>query len=273
MTDRSGGARGASVGDLLRLARNAARAAGDLLLERFGGPVAGLGTKSSATDLVSDADRDAQALIVDRIAQQRPDDGIVGEEGGDRPSRSGLTWVVDPLDGTVNFLFGIPVWCVSVAVVDEQGTLCAVVYDPNLGETFTASRGGGATCNEERIYVGSCTELSQALVGTGFSYDAGVRARQAEVLTHVLPRVRDIRRAGSAALDLCSVAAGRLDGFYEADVKRWDRAAGELIVREAGGTVSTLDIHRSSHGVRGVLAANDALHGALSRLLESAAGG
>lgn len=255
---------------LLEPAVAAAVRAGEMLSERFGGPPGDIETKSSPTDVVSDADRKAQQLITDILIGARPEDGLMGEEGGERTSRSGVTWVVDPLDGTVNFLFGIPVWAVSVAATEQGETVCAVVRDPSLDETYTAIKGSGARCNGEPIAVGRCTRLGQALVGTGFSYDAEVRAAQAEVAARVLPRVRDIRRAGSAALDLCSVALGRLDAYYEADVKTWDRAAGELIVREAGGRVTSLDIHRATHGVGGILAANPSLCESLGSLLTEA---
>jgi myo-inositol-1(or 4)-monophosphatase len=229
--------------DLLAVALDAARAAGGLLLERAREPATGLATKTSRTDLVSDADRAAEALIVEVILAARPDDALVAEEGAGAAGGSGVRWLVDPLDGTINYLWGVPQWCVSVAALDDEGGLAAVVHDPSRGETFTATRGGGARLDGEPVRVRPAPDLSEALIGTGFDYRAEERARQARLLIRVLPAVRDVRRLGAAALDLAWVAAGRLDGYFETGLKPWDRAAGELIVREAGGLV--LDIDRS----------------------------
>jgi myo-inositol-1(or 4)-monophosphatase len=224
---------------LLDLAVRAARGAGALLLERFGGPASGVDHKSSATDPVSDADRDAERLIAAAIARERPADALLAEEGGARPG-GGLRWIVDPLDGTVNYLFGIPVWAVSIACEDEHGGLVAVVLDPCRDELFSARRGDGARLDGRPLAPPRDVPLERALVATGFGYRAEQRAAQAEVVARVLPRVRDIRRAGSAALDLAWLAAGRVDAYYEHGLNRWDRAAGELLVREAGGVVEEL---------------------------------
>jgi myo-inositol-1(or 4)-monophosphatase len=190
---------------------------------------------------VSEADREAEAAIVAMLREERPDDGLVGEEGADDAGTSGRRWVIDPLDGTTNYLYRFPAWAVSVALEDEDGGLVGVVHDPLAQETFRAERGAGAQLNGEPIRVNELDRLDTALIGTGFGYDADVRAGQAEVLRGLLPKVRDIRRAGAAALDLCSVAAGRLDGYYERGIHRWDYAAGALIVREAGGEVAELE--------------------------------
>jgi myo-inositol-1(or 4)-monophosphatase len=230
-----------SADSLLELALGAARDAGALLLERFGGPASGVESKSSTTDMVSDADRAAERLLLDRITRARPDDGVLGEEGADVEGTSGLTWVVDPLDGTTNYLFGYPVWSVSVACEDADGGVVAVVHDPPRRETFAAERGAGATLNGRPVHARAPRGLDRALIGTGFAYDPGDRGLQARVLTDLLPRVRDIRRGGSAALDLAWVACGRLDGFYEWGIKHWDRAAGMLLVAEAGGRVSVFE--------------------------------
>jgi myo-inositol-1(or 4)-monophosphatase len=230
-----------SADGLLDLALGAAREAGVLLLERFGGPASGVESKSSTTDMVSDADRAAERLLLDRIATARPDDGILGEEGADVTGSSGLRWVVDPLDGTTNYLFGYPVWSVSIACEDDAGGVVAVVHDPVRGETFAAQRGQGATLNGRPIRTRVPRGLDRALVGTGFAYAPEDRAFQARVLTHVLSHVRDVRRGGSAALDLAWVACGRLDGFYEWGIKHWDRAAGMLLVAEAGGNVAVFE--------------------------------
>lgn len=247
--------------ELLEMAMMAATGAADILLDFFEGPAQGVSTKSTPTDLVSDADRKAEKFLTDFFRHERPDDGMVAEEGGGRQSTSGLTWVVDPLDGTVNFLFGIPVWCVSIAAQDDEGGLIGVVYDPNREEMFAAARGEGATLNGEPIQVTDRIDLASALVGTGFSYDAEVRDGQAAVLTRVLPKVRDVRRAGSAAIDLATLACGRFDGFYEAPMEPWDRAAGELLVREAGGVVTELPAPKGLSP--GVIAAGPGLHDAL----------
>ena len=253
------------VNELLDLASSAARAAGELLLKRFEGPAAGVGSKTTPTDLVSDADRESEELLVDLISSTRPDDGILSEEGSREGSASGLTWVIDPLDGTVNYLFRIPWWSVSVAVEDSIGALAGVVLDPVRGEMFAAARGEGAHLNDKEIHVSDRRELSKALIGTGFAYDSRARAAQAEIVSRVLPRARDIRRAGSAALDLASLACGRLDGFYEAPMERWDKAAGVLIAQEAGAVVTEL---AAPEGLSpGVIAANPGLHPTLSALV------
>ena len=226
-------------GELLEVARAAARAAAAELLARFGDP-AGVDTKTTATDPVSDADRAAEQAIRALLAARRPGDAILGEEGGETAGTgsSGVRWVVDPLDGTVNYLFGYPQWSVSVACEDGDGTIAGVVLDPLRDEEFCATRSGGApTVNGEPVAARDASApatLGVALVATGFAYDAGVRARQAEVLTRVLPRVRDIRRGGSAALDLAWTSCGRCDAYWERGVKPWDIAAGALLCARAG---------------------------------------
>lgn len=251
--------------DLLDLATRAAQGAGDLLMARFRHPAQDVGTKSSPTDLVSKADRDSEAFLVDLISTERPGDGLVGEEGGAGESSSGYRWIIDPLDGTVNYLFGIPVWSVSIAVEDPAGTVVGVVHDPNRNETFSAVRGRGARLNDTSISVSQQGDSAQALVGTGFAYEAAARAAQAQVVARVLPQVRDIRRGGSAALDLCWLACGRFDGFYEAVMEVWDKAAGVLIAAEAGAVVTELQAPvGTSHGV---VAAGPGLHDELRALV------
>lgn len=251
---------------LLDLAIEAAQSAGALLLDQFRRPAEGVQSKSTPTDLVSDADKASETLILDLIGSKRPDDGILSEEGGGGSSTSGLTWVVDPLDGTVNFLFGIPAWSVSIAVEDDKGGLVGVVHQPITDETFTATRDQGSFLNGKRIHVGGRTDLPSALVGTGFAYDARAREAQAEIVTRVLPKARDIRRAGSAALDLAALACGRLDAFYEAPMERWDKAAGVLLITEAGGVVTELP---APFGMSpGVVAANPVLHPRLRALVQ-----
>lgn len=251
--------------DLLDLAEEAAREAGALLLRRAAEPRTAVASKSSATDIVTAADREAEALIVARIRGARADDAILGEESGAREGTSGLRWVIDPLDGTTNFLFGIPQWCVSIACEDASGPLAGVVHDPGKGETFAAARGAGATLNGRPIRVSERSDLSQALIATGHSYLAEERAVQAGMYPAILPRVRDIRRAGSAALDLAWTAAGRFDGFFEVPIQRWDWLAGILLVREAGGTTAEMEAIGPSGP--GVIAAGPALFGALRDLV------
>ncbi len=240
------------------IAAEAARAAGELLSERFiaGGEEA-VGSKSSHTDLVSEADLAAEQAIREILAARRPHDAILGEEEGETQEGEGLRWIVDPLDGTVNFLFGVPQWCVSVAVHDDHGGLAGVVLDPLRDEMFAAERGGEATLNGTPITASTQDDLGTALVATGFGYESAVRERQAEVVARILPLVRDVRRMGSAALDLAWTALGRYDAFYERGVKTWDVAAGSLICERAGLQVRTLD----AEGVlpAGILAAPGAL--------------
>jgi myo-inositol-1(or 4)-monophosphatase len=256
------------LSDDLALAERAAFAAGELLLERFRRPARGVDSKSTETDLVSEADHAAEALIAGMLRAERPDDGLLGEEGASHEGSSGRRWVVDPLDGTVNYLYGQAQWCVSVALEEADGGLLGVVHDPAKGETFRAVRGRGASLNGEPIRVRSGDRLEVALIATGFGYDAERRALQAEVLRKVLPSVRDIRRAGSAALDLCWLAAGRLDGYYERGVNHWDWAAGRLIVTEAGGLVQEL-----SGEPAGLVAAGPELLPALRELVDVWPGG
>jgi myo-inositol-1(or 4)-monophosphatase len=227
------------TGELLELATGVAQEAGAGLRETFGRALA-ISAKSTPTDLVSEADLATEQLIRTRLEQARPDDAIMGEEGDDRPGTSGLRWVVDPLDGTVNFLFGIPVWCVSIACEDSGGALAGVVFDPMRGETWAATRDGLATMTGAPIRARDRRELGTAMVATGFGYDAAVRESQARVVARLLPRVRDVRRLGAAALDLAWAAGGRFDAYYERGVKHWDVAAGALICARAGLAVREL---------------------------------
>jgi myo-inositol-1(or 4)-monophosphatase len=189
---------------------------------------------------VSDADHAAEDAIRALLAQRRPDDGILGEEGGDTAGTSGVRWVIDPLDGTVNFLFGIPHWCVSVACEDAEGTVAGVVLDPLREELFCATRDGPALIDGDLAEPSQRENLAMALVGTGFAYEASVRSRQAAAASRVLPAVRDLRRLGSAALDLAYTACGRYDAFYERGLKAWDAAAGALLCTRAGLEVREL---------------------------------
>ncbi|MGK2949426.1 MAG: inositol monophosphatase family protein, partial [Acidimicrobiales bacterium] len=199
--------------DLLRLAEGVARAAGRLLAAGAATQRAEVATKSSPTDMVTEMDRASEALILEELLGVRPADGLLGEEGTDVAGTSGVRWVVDPLDGTTNYLYGFPGFNVSIAAEVDGEPAVGVVYDVVRNELFSATRGGGATRDGEPIRASDTVVLAEALVGTGFSYDPERRRRQAQVLVEVLPRVRDIRRQGAAAVDLCSVACGRLDGY------------------------------------------------------------
>jgi myo-inositol-1(or 4)-monophosphatase len=247
--------------DDLELAERAARAAGEVLMSYFGKAAEGLASKTSPTDPVTDADREAERTVREILLNDRPDDGLVGEEGSRTAPANGRTWIVDPLDGTVNFLYGLRTWAVSIALEDAEGLAVGVVFNPVDAECFSALRGEGAALNGRPIHVTQCPSLDRAMVATGFSYEAPRRREQAELLVRLLPRIRDLRRAGAAALDLAYVAAGRVDAFYERGLKQWDEAAGRLLVKEAGGVVSDLD--GEPHGV--IAAATDELRVALSR--------
>lgn len=203
-------------------------------------------TKSSAIDPVTEFDRATEKLVVERLRAERPDDSIVGEEGADHTGSNDLAWHVDPIDGTVNYVYDLPGWCTSVAVLRDGEPLAGAVYAPRLGDgvsaMFSAARGEGATLGDRRLSVSDAVDLSTSLVATGFSYHRDeLRLRQADRIAQVLPHVRDIRRMGSAALDLAFVAAGRLDAYFEEMLNSWDVAAGVLLVTEAGGVVTSFD--------------------------------
>ncbi|GGO54818.1 fructose-1,6-bisphosphatase [Streptomyces daqingensis] len=220
--------------ELLELALEAAHRAGALLLDGRPADLGVSATKSSAVDVVTEMDLASEKLLTGYISEHRPDDGFLGEEGASFEGSSGVRWIVDPLDGTVNYLYGLPSWAVSIAAEFEGETVVGVVESPPRGETFRAVLGHGAFRNAQPLHCRPAPPLDQALVGTGFNYVAERRAAQAELVRQLIPRVRDIRRSGSAAVDLCDVAAGRLDAFYERGLHAWDLAAGDLIAREAG---------------------------------------
>lgn len=225
-----------SASDLLKLALDIGHRAGEILMDR---PSAfSINTKTSAIDIATQMDTASEKFIVDSILQLRPDDGIIGEEGSERPSSSGITWVIDPLDGTVNYVYGMPGWNVSIAAKDETGALVGVVVAPTIDATWHATRGGGAFYNNQKIQAKNPVEVEEALIGTGFQYDRGAREVQMKTVDYLVPKVRDMRRNGAAAVDLCYVAMGALDGYFEDGLKEWDRAAGGLIASEAGAVVS-----------------------------------
>lgn len=261
-----------------RLAVEVALAAGRLIVDGRPDDLTASATKSSPTDVVTVMDTRSEELIRAHLLADRPDDGILGEEGADHLGTSPVTWVVDPIDGTVNYLYGIPAYAVSIAAVTGDprspgawDVVAAAVADPSLGIVYHATRRGGAHAtwvdgSTRVLHVGGLAELGGALVGTGFGYTPERRRHQAELLLEVVPQVRDIRRIGSAALDLCMVATGQLDGFYEIGLNPWDLAAGWLLIREAGGTVT---------GRRGgapdadlVVAGNPAVHAALAAIVD-----
>jgi len=241
----------ASPLELLEIARSIALEAGALIKARRAEGVTVAATKSSPQDVVTFADRESEDFIRARLAELRPDDGFFGEESEATSGTSGITWVVDPIDGTVNYLYDLPQYAVSIAAVEVPvgGTtdastwtaLAGCVVNPVTGEVFTASAGGGAFVGTRRLSANTDVALAQALVGTGFSYTADLRVKQGQVITGLVGRIRDIRRAGSAALDLCAVAAGRLDAYFERGLSPWDHAAGALIAREAGAWVGGFD--------------------------------
>jgi myo-inositol-1(or 4)-monophosphatase len=249
--------------ELLALARSVALEAGALAKLRRSEGVAVAASKSSPVDIVTEADRETERLIRDALAKARPADGFFGEESGAEAGTSGLTWVVDPIDGTVNFLYGIPHYAVSIAVVEGEPdpltwtALAGAVVNPASGELFTATAGGGAFLGDKPISVAPAVDLSQALVATGFAYDSAERGRQGSVVSQLLPLVRDIRRLGTASLDLCFVACGRANAYYERTLSPWDHAAGALVAREAGATVKGLGDAAPSRDF--ILAANPEL--------------
>jgi len=258
----------------LQFAIDLAVSAGQILLDR---PEAlEISTKSSATDVVTHMDEQSERYIVEHLRSAHSSDGILGEEGTQVTSTSGRTWIIDPLDGTVNYLYQIPFWAVSIGLKDDLtgDAILGVVYAPALSALYVASAGSGAwkvvNNSWEQLTVSNCEDLDVALMGTGFGYAATRRTKQSQMLTHVLPSVRDIRRLGSCAIDLCLVASGELDGFYEEGVNPWDHAAGALMVREAGGQVSGLFGNTESDAM--LLATTPKIFPALLRILELAEG-
>jgi myo-inositol-1(or 4)-monophosphatase len=251
--------------DLLVIARDLAIRVGDIALAGRRKGLTQVDTKSTTTDMVTEYDRSTEQEIVSTLRRLRPDDSIVGEEGGGHDGTSGITWYIDPIDGTTNFLYDLPMWAVSIGAHDADGPLCGVVYAPALRETFTAIRGNGAHLNGRSISCGSVTELPQALIATGFNYSPANRLVQAARFPHIIDKIRDVRRFGAASLDLCFVACGRYDAYFEEHLFPWDTAAGALIASEAGAVVGSPDgreIDRSA-----ILASNSALFTQIQDLL------
>ena len=249
----------------VRVARDAAETARRMRAEA----ITDVETKSTATDVVTAADKAVERQVVEALAAVRPGDGVLGEEYGDSPApdrSSGVVrWILDPIDGTVNYLYGLPQYAVSLAAEADGVVVAGVVINAATGEEWTATRGGGAWRDGRRLSVSGRTELDQALVGTGFGYDPARRAHQGAVLAGLITRVRDIRRFGSAAIDLCGVGEGTLDAFFEKGLNPWDHAAGGLVATEAGATVSGL--RGAPAGSDMVLAAPPAIFGPLHDVL------
>lgn len=245
--------------ELLELALDIAKQAGRLLVDR---PASWeLTSKSTAIDIATQMDVASEKLIVNAILAARPDDGIIGEEGADRVSTSGYTWVIDPVDGTVNYFYGLPGWNISIAVKDAQGVVAGVVHAPTIDATWHATRGGGAFLNNLPISCNEPIELNRALIATGFAYKVKDRINQLDLVNQLVPKIRDIRRMGAAATDLCYVATGMVDGYIETGLKEWDLAAGALIATEAGAVVTT----HSWRGMELTVAGGAHLHAELMR--------
>jgi myo-inositol-1(or 4)-monophosphatase len=256
--------------ELCALATELACRAGAYLLDGVTKPRTSLETKSSPTDQVSEMDRGAETMIVEGILAARPNDAIVGEEGTNRAGTTGIQWVIDPLDGTTNYLYGNPMWSVSIGVVIDGLYAIGVVDAPTLRETFVGVTGRGATCNGKRVAVSACSDPAVALVGTGFGYDPARRAWQGQLVAGLLPRIRDLRRGGSAAIDLAFVSCGRLDAMFERGLNPWDMAAGVVLIREAGGIVTDVS-GREEPNESMLIAASPGIHARLRTLIEGVA--
>lgn len=260
------GADDALKAELLELAQEAALRAGTLLRDGRPENLGVAATKTSPIDVVTEMDLASEKLITGFLADHRPDDGFLGEEGASSEGASGVRWVIDPVDGTVNYLYGRPDWAVSIAAELHGERIVGVVAAPQRGETCHAVLGQGAHLDGRRLACRPSPPLDQALIGTGFGYLTERRVAQAAVARHLIPRVRDIRRCGSAAIDLCDVASGRLDGFYERGLNPWDLAAGDLIAREAGARTGGRPGHPADGDL--TLAASPGVFEALQPLLE-----
>lgn len=247
--------------ELLELAEKIGADAAALLMKRP--PAFEISSKSTAIDIATQMDVAAEKFIVDSILAARPDDGIIGEEGSERPSKSGITWVIDPLDGTVNYVYGLPGWNVSIAAKDIDGPIVGVVTAPTINSTWKATRGGGSFYNGHKISCNDPIELDRALIATGFQYDVANRVSQMEDLAKLVPIARDVRRNGAAAVDFCHVAMGAIDGFYESGLKEWDWAAGGLIAQEAGAIFT----QHGSAPLQTSIVAGPSLHVSLQKIL------
>ena len=261
-----------SIGSQLRLlAESLAREAGDMALQgRKSGPLT-VTTKSSPIDVVTKFDKASEAMITEGLAKVRPDDAIIGEEGASKQGTTGITWHIDPIDGTTNFYFDVPMWAVSIGAVDEHGPLAGAVYVPALGEMFSGARGEGSTLNGMPISVRENNDIADALVCTGYSYQISERAVHAKRVAEIVMKVRDIRRFGAAAIDLCFVACGRLDAYFEEHLNSWDLIAGQVIATEAGAVFS--DYVGNAVTPAQVLAATPGVHADLIHLIATSGRG
>jgi myo-inositol-1(or 4)-monophosphatase len=269
-TQQHPGPRPEDLQQLRQLAVEIAADAGAYLLSGIDNENIAVDTKSTGTDMVSEMDRGAEERIVQAILTARPDDGLLGEEGTSRPGTTGYRWVIDPLDGTTNYLYRHPLWSVSIGVEYHGEAVVGAVNAPMLDMLFSAHTGGGSTRNNTRLTVGSCENLGFALVGTGFGYQPEMREWQGGIVHALLPMVRDVRRGGSAALDLCFVAAGNYDGYYERNLNPWDACAGTVIVREAGGVATNMT--GGNPDLDMTIAGNPYVHGSLQAQLQKLLG-
>ena len=242
--------------DVHDVAVKLAREAGELIVSRRAGHIEVANTKSSDVDVVTVVDKESEEFLYQRLRELRPGDGFLGEEGQVEESSTGVTWVVDPIDGTVNFLYNIPHYAVSIAAVTGEPTPgtwqveAGAVFNPVTGEMFHASRGGGAFLGERRLQIVEPPPMHLALLATGFAYSTAMRKEQVRILSHLIGDVRDIRRMGTASLDLAAVAAGRVDVYFERTLNAWDHAAGELLVSEAGGIIAGIrDLPQGREGI------------------------
>jgi len=261
-----------SIGSQLRLiAESLAREAGDMALSgRKSGPLTAT-TKSSPIDMVTKFDKASETLITEGLAKVRPDDSIIGEEGAAKQGTSGITWHIDPIDGTTDFYFDLPMWAVSIGAVDEHGPLAGAVYVPALGEMFCGARTEGSTLNGMPISVRDNNDIADALVCTGYSYLISERKVHAKRVADIVMKVRDIRRFGAAAVDLCFVACGRLDAYFEEHLNSWDLIAGQVIATEAGAVFS--DYVGNAVTPAQVLAATPGVHADLIHLIATSGHG
>ena len=260
----------------VELAKKLAREAGELIALRREGSIEVANTKSSAVDIVTAVDRESEALLFDKIEQLRPEDGFLGEEGKVKESKSGLTWVIDPIDGTVNFFYDIPHYAVSVAVVSgppvpgQWQVEAGAVINPATGEFFWAERGHGSFLGDRKLQISAPPPLDQSLVATGFAYASTMREEQGRLIHQLLPQIRDLRRMGTASLDFAFVAANRVDLVFERTLKPWDHAAGELIITEAGGVVEGMA--GRPHGYEGIIAGHPKIVEEFSSLISKLGG-
>lgn len=253
-------------GEILALAESIALKAGAFLINRP--PKFELEQKSGVFDFATQMDHESEKLIVEEILAARPADGLLSEEGANRESLSGITWVIDPIDGTVNYLYNIPGWCISIAAKDHDGVLVGVVFSPSTNSLWKASRGEGAFLNNVKLSCNEPVALDRALVGSGFAYDVEKRKNQAALIERLLPQIRDLRRLGACAVDICHVASGSLDAYFEAGVNEWDFAAAGLVATESGAVIS-VDKGIWNGEKNMVIVAGPTLHLALSAQIRS----